>query len=91
MDRPLPQSDWVSIKSALADRVREIRLERYGQHGGPLLAERLDVPFRTWVNYESGCTIPAHVILRFIELTEASPHWLISGEGPKYHFRDASA
>lgn len=88
MDRPLPRSEWISLKSALADRIREIRLELYGTHGGPLLAEDLRVPFRTWVNYEAGCTMPAQVMLRFIECTRAHPHWLLHGEGQKYLGRE---
>ncbi len=84
MDRSIPNSDWLGIKSNLAQRVREVRLELYGEHGGPLLAEALEVPFRTWLNYENGCTIPATSILRFIELTKANPHWLLTGCGDKY-------
>jgi hypothetical protein len=76
--------DWQAVKCDLASRVREIREELFGEHGGPLLAEGLRIPFRTWLNYETGCTIPAQIILRFIELTEAHPHWLLTGEGGKY-------
>jgi hypothetical protein len=68
----------------LASRVREIRLERFGEHGGPMLAAALGLPFRTWWNYEAGVTIPAEVILRFIEVTGANPRWLLKGEGEKY-------
>jgi hypothetical protein len=68
----------------LAERVREIRVERFGEGGGPLLAETLGVPERTWQNYESGVTIPALVILRFVELTGVSPRWLRTGKGDKY-------
>jgi hypothetical protein len=75
------------IKNDLARRVREVREELYGAHGGPMLAEALGVPFRTWHNYETGCTIPAQTILRFIELTDASPHWLLQGEGERYRTR----
>jgi hypothetical protein len=88
MERQLPSPEWLLLKSALAERVREIRLELYGLHGGPLLAEALQVPFRTWANYEAGCTIPAPIILQFIELTRAHPHWLLRGEGSKYLGRD---
>ena len=49
------------------------------RHGGPLLARRLGIPFRTLHNYEAGCTIPAHAILRFIKLTGVDPHWLLTG------------
>jgi hypothetical protein len=73
----------------LAGRVREIRLERFGEHGGPMLADALELPFRTWMNYESGVTIPAPVVLRFIEVTGADPRWLLGGEGEKYAARRA--
>jgi hypothetical protein len=78
------QSKWLSIKLELADRVRTIRVQMYGENGGPLLAETIGVPFRTWINYENGCTIPAQVILRFIEVTGADPHWLLTGDGQSY-------
>jgi hypothetical protein len=84
MDKSIPNSDWLAVKSNLARRIREIREELYGEHGGPLIAEALQIPFRTWLNYENGCTIPAPLILRFIELTKANPHWLLTGRGNKY-------
>ena len=87
MEKSYQHSDWQALKSGLAQRIREIRQELYGEHGGPLLAEALELPFRTWHNYEAGCTIPAHSILRFIEVTEANPHWLLTGEGEKYTAR----
>jgi hypothetical protein len=68
----------------LAQRVREIRLERYGEEGAPTLAHALDLPYRTWLNYEAGVTIPAPVILRFIQLTGVNPEWLSSGQREKY-------
>jgi hypothetical protein len=68
-------------QAVLSQRVREIRRELFGEGGGPLLAEALDLPARTWRNYEAGVTIPATVILRFIEICGASPHWLLTGEG----------
>ncbi len=67
-----------------AERVREIRVERFGEGGAPLLAETLGLPERTWQNYESGVLIPALVILWFIELTGASPRWLRTGAGDRY-------
>jgi len=68
----------------LCRRLRQVRMELYGENGGPMLAEALHLPFRTWVNYESGITVPALVMLRFIVLTGASPHWLLTGEPPQY-------
>ncbi len=84
MDTFPSQSNWQSIKLDLAHRVRLIREELYGENGGPLLAQEIGVPFRTWVNYEEGCTIPAQAILQFIEITNADPHWLLTGEGEPY-------
>ncbi|HZW34509.1 MAG TPA: hypothetical protein VFF52_27540 [Isosphaeraceae bacterium] len=68
-------------REALARRLREVRLARYGEQGGPLLAEDLGLPARTWAHYESGVTIPGLVLLRFIEVTGIAPHWLLTGEG----------
>ncbi len=67
-----------------AQRVREIRLDLYGEHGAPLLAAAMHLPTRTWLNFEAGCTMPARVILHFIDLTSANPHWLLTGRGEKY-------
>jgi hypothetical protein len=56
----------------------------FGEHGGPELARRLNLPARTWYNYETGVTVPAEVLLGFIDQTGANPLWLLSGEGMKY-------
>src|SRR5437868_6942668 len=46
---------------ALAERVREIRRQLYGDSGAPMLADALGLLARTWLNYESGVVIPAMV------------------------------
>lgn len=69
---------------ALARRLLEVRCDLYGEHGGPMLAEALNLPFRTWLNYEMGVIMPAHVLLDFIEVTGVDPHWLRTGEGERY-------
>jgi hypothetical protein len=46
----------------LARRLRKIRLQLFGDHGAPLLAEALKIPVRTWLNYEWGITIPGCVL-----------------------------
>lgn len=84
MEKQFPNPEWLVIKNDLARRVREIRIDLYGEHGGPLIAEALEIPFRTWLNYEHGCTIPAPSMLRLLELTRANPHWLLTGRGEKY-------
>jgi hypothetical protein len=68
----------------IARRVREIRVDLYGEQGAPFLATAIHLPTPTWLNFEAGCTIPAQVILRFIDLTSANPHWLLTGRGAKY-------
>ena len=81
----LPENwDWSSIRVDLAIRIREVRFELYGEHGGPLLASDLQLPFQRWSDYEGGGPIPGEVLLRFLALTRVEPHWLLTGEGPKY-------
>jgi hypothetical protein len=73
-----------NAKSDLARRIREVREELLGQDGGPLLAEILGLPDRTWRNYEVGVTIPATVILAFILVCGVNPGWLLTGEGERF-------
>ena len=79
-----PDKNWQLIKLKLAGRIKTVRVDLFGIHGGPLLARELKVPFRTWREYEDGLTIPAQTILRFIEVTNADPHWLLTGEGTRF-------
>ena len=71
------------IKAAIASRLREIREEKFGERGGPELAHRLDLPVRAWYDYETGVSLPAEVLLRFVEQTGANPWWVLSGLGPR--------
>src|SRR5258708_33483114 len=48
------------------------------------LARRLGIPKRTWCNYESGATVPAEILLQFLEVTSVEPNWLLYGSGPRY-------
>ena len=41
-------------KLALAERLSTLRLELFGERGGPEMARRLGIPVRTWYNYEGG-------------------------------------
>ena len=79
----------IRVKHGLSDRLRALRNEFYGERGGPDLARTLEIPVRTWYNYENGVTVPAEIILRIVELTSVEPVWLLRGEGPK--FRVAAA
>jgi hypothetical protein len=67
----------------LARRLRELREAVYGQDGVTMLTEQLGLPMQTWLNYEAGVTMPANVLLRFIELTSANPQWLLTGAGDR--------
>jgi hypothetical protein len=91
MEEPLPDENWQDLKIDLAARVRAVRISLYGENGGPLLAQALGIPFRTLHNYESGYTIPAHSILRFIKLTRVHPHWLLTGNGEQFLDPDQSS
>ena len=68
----------------LASRVREIRLERFGNDGTATVAKAMNIPTRTWENFENGVTIPAWILLQFIEITGVQPYWLLTGNGERY-------
>jgi hypothetical protein len=78
------------LKYLLAERLKEVRVDLFGEHGVSKLARLLGVPARTWCNYEMGVTVPAEVVLRFIDVTSADPNWLLSGRGEKYRSGGAS-
>src|SRR5215218_9580729 len=88
MARKKNPPESVRLKSELAERLRSIRIELYGERGGPELARQLEIPNRTWYNYEIGVTVPAEILLRFLEVTSVEPHWLLHGDGPR--FRNAA-
>jgi len=84
MARKKTTPDQEHMKYLLAERLKNVRIELFGQHGGAQLANLLGIPHRTWYNYEIGVTVPAEVILRFINATHVEPRWLLSGQGEKY-------
>ena len=71
-------------RPAFLGRIALARQQVYGDRGISALAEALGIPAQTWVNYESGVMIPDAIILKFVCLTGASPHWLLSGEGQPF-------
>jgi hypothetical protein len=74
-------------KKELARRLVEVRETLFGIDGGPQIARLLDLPARTWANYERGVTMPGEILLGFVVATGVDPDWLIEGKGPM--FRDA--
>src|SRR3954454_3299634 len=80
--KTLPES--LRAKLALAERLASLRLELFGERGGPEMARRLGIPVRTWYNYEGGVTAPAEAATKTIALTAVEPVWLLHGKGPKF-------
>jgi hypothetical protein len=68
----------------LASRIREIRIEKFGTEGVTALSQGTNTTASTWENFENGVMIPGWILLQFIELTGADPHWLLTGEGGRY-------
>jgi hypothetical protein len=72
----------------LALRLRQIRVECYGEQGIPDLCEALGIPAGTWENFEAGVAISAVVLLQFLERTGCDRRWLLKGDGaPVLAFR----
>ena len=71
----------------LASRFREIREDLCGEQGAQFLADALEVRVETWLNYESGVTMPAHVVLKLIDIARVNPHWLLTGQGEPHDDR----
>ena len=78
-------------EASLSERLRRIRLDRFGEHGIPALSDAINIPARTWENIERGVQIPGSVILQFIEITRVEPHWLLTGEGERYRARSGDS
>jgi hypothetical protein len=65
----------------LALRLREVRQDLYGEYGAQFLADALEIQVETWLNYESGVTMPAQIVLKLIDVARVNPHWLLTGQG----------
>ncbi len=84
MARRKTEPELLQAKQSLAERLKKLRTELFGERGGPELARRLGLPVRTWYNYEAGVTVPAEVVLKVIEMTAVEPVWLLHGQGPQF-------
>ena len=69
------------MQPELALRLREVREHHCGEHGARFLADALEIPVETWLNYESGVTTPAYLVLKLIDIARVNPHWLLTGQG----------
>ncbi|MDR3639252.1 MAG: hypothetical protein P4L84_35955 [Isosphaeraceae bacterium] len=71
--------------ASLGDRLRQVRIEIFGDDGIDELAEQLGMAPQTWRNFEAiGELISAAQLHEFVELTGTHPLWLLRGQGPKY-------
>jgi hypothetical protein len=70
-------------KLGIARRIRQIREELYGENGIEVIAKTLDVPVRTWLNFEQGVMMPADILLEFLVVAGLDPNWLLTGEGER--------
>ncbi len=81
----MTKSDFRASKRAeLAARLREVREDLDGEPGSQFMADALEIPLETWLNYESGISVPAEIVLRLQVLSSVSARWLLTGEGEKY-------
>jgi hypothetical protein len=76
--------DELGTPSDLAARLGAIRRDLFGEHGAPELAERLGISTRSWLGFEAGRSVPAHVLVRLVEVTTVDSIWLLSGRGRMY-------
>ncbi len=76
----------IASRRSLAGRLKTIRNDRFGETEADVLrmAEALGLPLATWRNFEEGVVMPAEVLIRLIEVTRVSSHWLLTGEGDRY-------
>jgi hypothetical protein len=84
MSRLKTPSESLRVKLGLAERLVVLRKELYGPRGGAQIARQLNLPPRTWYNYEKGITVPGEILLRVIDTFAVEPSWLIRGEGPRF-------
>jgi len=80
---PERRTGSLGLDELLAERLRQVRLELFGEGVGEL-ACRLRIPGPSWMLYESGAAVPADVLLKFVELTSVEPIWLLRGWGPRF-------
>jgi hypothetical protein len=86
--RTLPMQ---SSSDHLTTRLREVRLEKFGEEGVANLSQAMKIPVRTWEHFETGVMIPGWILLQFIEITGVDPHWLLTGDGERYRIPPAQS
>ncbi len=69
--------------ASLVRRIREVREDLYGEFGIEAIARALNLPEQTWCNFEGGVSMPAEIMLKFLDLTDTDPHWMLTGDGER--------
>ena len=65
-----------STRARLGSRLREIREDLYGEFGSLFLADALEIPVQSLLNYEAGVMAPAHIVLQLLVMARVNPEWL---------------
>jgi hypothetical protein len=84
-------SNHIPSDAALGRRLREVRIDLHGDWppGLAVLSSLLSIRPWNWLIYEAGATIPAAILLGFLDLTDVDPEWLRTGEGGRDRMRHA--
>ena len=70
--------------SRLSERICAVRMDLFGECGGPVLARRMGIPLRLLARMEAGSPFPGLLVLKLIEVTGVNSLWLLSGEGERF-------
>jgi hypothetical protein len=70
--------------STLSERIGAVRMDLFGECGGPVLARRVGIPQRLLARMEAGSPFPGLLVLKLIEVTGVNSQWLLSAEGERF-------
>ncbi|MEW6356892.1 MAG: helix-turn-helix domain-containing protein [Planctomycetota bacterium] len=79
--------DASAFNNAVCERTKALRIELCGPRGRSELASMLGVTASTYHYYEKGRVLPADLLVKLCDLTNANVEWLLLGVGPKYRSR----
>ena len=79
--KPVSTAEKTSA-TALGERIRQVRLARYGGRGASKLARELGISPARYYFYESGAVKPPlHVLAKIAQLSGCNYVWLVTGFG----------
>lgn len=71
------------MKQNIADRIREARQRK--EFDQAKLSAKIDVATRTLQRWEKGEQVPdSNYLMRIAKTTGVAPHWLLTGNGPRF-------